>query len=118
MSNALARVTEHEALKMLLHKAVLIDELEATLPPWLERRFAGAYPRYVHVLRIDPDRLDRVDLRALWAKADGEGASAAAAAASDAKLEAIQAQLARLEGGVSALGAALQAALAAREGCA
>jgi len=68
MSNALNRVTEHEALKLLLHKAQVIDELEATLPRWLENRYeAEWYPRHIHVLRIDPDRIDKVDLNALWA---------------------------------------------------
>ncbi len=68
MSNALNRVTEHEALKLLLHKAQVIDELESTLPRWLEDRFeAEWYPKHIHVLRIDPDRVDRVDLDALWA---------------------------------------------------
>jgi hypothetical protein len=43
MGNALARVTEHEALKLLLHKAQIIDELEATLPRWLEERFAAEW---------------------------------------------------------------------------
>jgi Ion transport protein len=68
MSNALNKVTEHEALKLLLHKAQIIDELEATLPRWLEDKYeAEWYPRHIHVLRIDPDRIDRVDLDALWA---------------------------------------------------
>jgi hypothetical protein len=68
MSNALNRVTEHEALKLLLHKAQVIDELESTLPRWLEDRYQKEwYPRHIHVLRIDPDRIKRVDLDALWA---------------------------------------------------
>ncbi|KAL4524322.1 hypothetical protein Ndes2526B_g00336 [Nannochloris sp. 'desiccata'] len=74
MSNALNRVTQHEALKLLLHKAQVIDELEATLPRWLEDRYeAEWYPRHIHVLRIDPDRIDRVDLDALWAPQQNTG---------------------------------------------
>ena len=74
MSNALNRVTEHEALKLLLYKAEIIDELEATLPRWLENRFRNQwYPRHIHVLRIDPSKLERVDLGALWAPKSGTG---------------------------------------------
>lgn len=31
-------------------------------PPcsWIERLFPGLYPRYLHVLRVDPDRMDAV----------------------------------------------------------
>lgn len=48
---------EHSALKMLLHKALIIDEMEAAMPRWLEERFRGAwYPDHIHILRVDPDR--------------------------------------------------------------
>lgn len=33
------------------------------LPPpcsWIERLFPGLYPRYLHVLRVDPDKMDAV----------------------------------------------------------
>lgn len=74
MSNALNRVTEHEGLKLLQHKVEIIDELETTFPSWLEQRFAAHwYPSFVHVLRIDPERLEHVDLDALWVKGTGEG---------------------------------------------
>ena len=68
MSNALNRVTEHEALKLLLHKATLIDELESTCPKYIEDVFEkwGWYPRHVHVLKIDQNSIERVNLQALW----------------------------------------------------
>jgi len=122
MSTALNRVTEHEGLKLLLSKAQVIDELEATLPRWLEDRFEGQwYPKFIHVLRIDPDRVDKVDLDALWASgAQKEGGLDISVVkegnkALEARLEAIQAQLARLEGcmGKSGLAAAENSALIA-----
>ena len=74
MANALNRVTEHEALKMLLHKAQIIDELEATLPRWLEDKYEKVwYPHHIHVLRIDPDRVERVDLSGLWSSSGENG---------------------------------------------
>ncbi len=27
---------------------------------WIERLFPGLYPRYLHVLRVDPDKMDAV----------------------------------------------------------
>ena len=73
MTGALERVNQNEALKWVLHKIVIIDELELTIPPWLEAKFPEWSPCYVHVLRIDPDRVDRVQLGELWQEKDGEG---------------------------------------------
>ncbi|PRW33106.1 transient receptor potential channel [Chlorella sorokiniana] len=71
MTNTLDKVTENEGLRMLLSKAQAIDELESTIPSWIERLFPGLYPAYLHVLRVDPDKLDTLDtvkLDRLWAK--------------------------------------------------
>lgn len=68
MTTTLDKITENEGLRMLLSKAQAIDELEATIPSWVERLFPGLYPHYLHVLRVDPDRLDSVGLDNLWAK--------------------------------------------------
>ena len=46
------KATEHEDLKLLLSKAQVIDELESTLPKWVERLMPDAFPAYVHVLRV------------------------------------------------------------------
>jgi hypothetical protein len=55
-----AQVTKDEGLRMLLSKAQAIDELEATIPPFVERFFPNLYPPFLHVLRTDPDKLDSV----------------------------------------------------------
>jgi hypothetical protein len=53
---------------MLLSKAQAIDELESTIPAFVERAFPGLYPPYLHVLRVDPDKMDAV--RWAWMGAD------------------------------------------------
>ncbi|PRW33312.1 transient receptor potential channel [Chlorella sorokiniana] len=60
--NSLEKVTEHHSMKLLLNQARVIDELESTMPRWLERRHPDWFPAYVHMLRINPDRLDRDEL--------------------------------------------------------
>ena len=45
---------------MLCSKAQAIDELESTIPAWVEACFPGLFPPYLHVLRADPDKLDAV----------------------------------------------------------
>ena len=56
----LLQVTQNEGLRMLCSKAQAIDELESTIPAWVEAWFPGLYPPYLHVLRVDPDKLDAV----------------------------------------------------------
>ncbi len=46
------QATKNEDLKLLLSKAEIIDELEATIPKFVERRLPRFYPAYVHVLRV------------------------------------------------------------------
>jgi hypothetical protein len=113
LTASLEKVTEHGALKLTLAKATVIDELEATMPPWLERHLGrradgseGWHPRYVHVLRIDRGKLDKLDLSALWSSEKGGGKGAAAAGGGEGAGEEVKAELA-------ALGARLDAALAA-----
>ncbi|PRW39343.1 transient receptor potential channel [Chlorella sorokiniana] len=96
MSNALDKTNQDLATKSVLHKAEIIDELEATIPRFIEDRFKGWgwYPEWIHILRIDPDRLDKPsdDLASMWSSPSDEGSSAV-----EAKLQAMQAQLDRLE---------------------
>ncbi|GAB4819760.1 hypothetical protein N2152v2_006806 [Parachlorella kessleri] len=66
--NSLEKATEHQDVKMLLSKARIIDELEATMPAWLEKRNPHWYPAYVHLLRINPNKLDQVEVDALWSQ--------------------------------------------------
>jgi hypothetical protein len=78
---------------MILHKATIIDELEVTMPRcaagvytstpkpasnlrpphwrrWLESRFKGSwYPGWIHVLRVDLDRVDKPNLGTMWVDA-------------------------------------------------
>lgn len=48
----LLQATAHEDLKRLLGKAQAIDELESTIPSFIERLMPRNYPAYVHVLRV------------------------------------------------------------------
>jgi hypothetical protein len=41
-----------EDLKRLVSKAMAIDELESTIPSWVEKLMPHNYPAYVHVLRV------------------------------------------------------------------
>ncbi|PSC73953.1 WD-40 repeat [Micractinium conductrix] len=110
MTNTLDKVTENEGLRMQLSKTQAIDELEATIPPWVERLFPGLYPRFLHVLRVDPTRLDAVKPDRQWAgSASGvlgeEGGEEGAAAAEPAGPN--KEGLAGLEGKVDQLSAEL-----------
>ncbi|KAI3431610.1 hypothetical protein D9Q98_004659 [Chlorella vulgaris] len=101
MSNALEKTNEHSGTKMTLHKASIIDELESAMPSWLENRFDGIwYPDFIHILRIDPDRVDKPNLEEMWKpneeeqdKDDGSAESVDVAG----QLAEVQAQLARME---------------------
>jgi hypothetical protein len=46
---SLCRVTRNEGLRMLLSKAQVIDELESTIPPWIERFVPQVGPTLVLV---------------------------------------------------------------------
>jgi hypothetical protein len=46
------QATAHEDLKRLLSKAQAIDELESTIPSFVEKTMHKNYPAYVHVLRV------------------------------------------------------------------
>jgi hypothetical protein len=48
----LLQATAHEDLKRLLGKAQAIDELESTIPAFIERLMPRNYPAFVHVLRV------------------------------------------------------------------
>ncbi|KAH7624970.1 hypothetical protein Ndes2526B_g00345 [Nannochloris sp. 'desiccata'] len=67
MTNSLDRVTSNEGLRLLLSKAQAIDELEAVLPPWIEKKFPQLFPPFLFVLRVDPQKLDSVQQDSIWA---------------------------------------------------
>lgn len=52
MAQSMYKATAHEDLKRLLSRAQAIDELESTIPAWIERLMPANYPAYVHVLRV------------------------------------------------------------------
>jgi hypothetical protein len=60
MTNSLEKVTSREGERALLSRAQAIDEIEATLPGWAERALLGegAFPPFLHVLRVDPEEVD------------------------------------------------------------
>lgn len=66
--NSLDRVLEHEGAKQLCNQARVIDEIESLLPTWYERWHPDWHPAYVHVLRINPDKLDSIELDKLWSR--------------------------------------------------
>ncbi|WPT12589.1 Transient receptor potential cation channel subfamily V member 3 [Picochlorum sp. SENEW3] len=76
MTNSLDSVTAHENLRSLLNRAIVIDELERTIPMWVYRRL-DCNPTYLHVLRVDPDKLDTATRDALWPMRIGEELSSA-----------------------------------------
>jgi Ion transport protein len=67
MTNSLDRVTSNEGVRLLLSKAQAIDEIEAVLPPWIERKFPELFPPFLFVLRVDPQKLDSVQQDSIWA---------------------------------------------------
>jgi uncharacterized membrane protein YgcG len=71
MTDTLEKVNRHEGLKLQLHKVQIIDELELTIPKWLQDRFPEWFPKYVHVLRVDQERKDKVDLGQIWRAGNG-----------------------------------------------
>lgn len=66
--NSLHRTLEHEGAKQLCNQARVIDEIESLLPSFFERRHAEWHPLYVHVLRINPNKLDSIELDKLWSR--------------------------------------------------
>jgi hypothetical protein len=56
------QVSTSEENKYLLHQAQIIDELEATVPSWLERRCPHWYPAYVMALVLQPTDKESVTL--------------------------------------------------------
>jgi hypothetical protein len=62
MTNCLDKVTSKQDIKSLLSKAQIIDELESAIP----YRVFDAFPKYVHVLRVDPDKIDSATFNAIW----------------------------------------------------
>jgi len=55
MCASFSRATEHEDQRVLLSLATVVDEIEATLPPSVERALIGAFaarPPFIQVLRI------------------------------------------------------------------
>jgi hypothetical protein len=51
-------------LRFLLSKAVIIDELETTLPRWIKSK--KWHPPFVHILKYHPDSSYDVNLNAVW----------------------------------------------------
>jgi hypothetical protein len=63
MCSSFNRSTEHEDQKVLLSLASIIDEIEAVMPPAVERWLIGSFaarPPFIHVLRISASTDDVV----------------------------------------------------------
>ncbi|KAK2080181.1 hypothetical protein QBZ16_000034 [Prototheca wickerhamii] len=65
--NSLERIMEHATARQLASKARLIDEVETTMQAfdmagtYLKCKRQWFYPKFVHVLRINPEKLDPVE---------------------------------------------------------
>lgn len=68
MTASLETMSSRSDLRSLLSKAIVIDELEMTMPDWVYSRmgFLSRANEYIHVLRIDPDSLDDTVKDSLW----------------------------------------------------
>lgn len=74
MTNAMAKVSKHENLRLQLSRTEIIAELDAVIPDWIKSRFRPQWrPRYIYVLRVDPRSIDRVEQEYLWAPLHGGG---------------------------------------------
>ncbi|KAL4430657.1 hypothetical protein ABPG75_005913 [Micractinium tetrahymenae] len=76
MTNTLQKVTRDAEARQQLSKALIIDELESTVPRLLHWLWPGMHPRFIHALRIDPTRLDAVRLDRLWKSLSDDDADA------------------------------------------
>ena len=70
MTTSLEKVTSNQDMRSFSSKAQVIDEIEWSLPPFILARHPQYFPRYVHVLRVDPDKIDRVKFQSLWLGGD------------------------------------------------
>ncbi|GAB4820880.1 hypothetical protein N2152v2_007926 [Parachlorella kessleri] len=85
--SSLDKVMDNQEMKLLLNKARVIDELEGSMPRWLLRRNPHWYPSFIHLLRINPEKLDKVEVDCLWSLL-GEDSPAAAQAKAQKQREA------------------------------
>ena len=60
ITTSLDRLREDEMERQLLSKAQAIDELDAVLPQWVERRYPHLFPPFIHVLKVDKAKMDGV----------------------------------------------------------
>jgi len=73
MSDAAAKVNEHEKSQFQLSRACIIDELETTLPEFFRMRNAKLwYPRYIHFIKVNHD-YESVKMLDLGMSADDTG---------------------------------------------
>lgn len=110
MAQSMYKATAHEDLKRLLSRAQAIDELESTIPAWIEHLMPANYPAYVHVLRIDPQSMDKGkggdDDDAMWhqrSPVGGQEGGSTNGAASDVAVQAMMKELGDLKQQVAQL---------------
>ncbi|KAL3131635.1 hypothetical protein ABBQ38_007932 [Trebouxia sp. C0009 RCD-2024] len=72
MTDSWSKVKENEGLRFLCSKAEVIDEIESTVPQWVKDRNPSWYPAYVHVLKVNPESADEVEMDAMWSRLGGE----------------------------------------------
>jgi hypothetical protein len=67
MTTSLENLSSKQHARSLLSKAMVIDEIEMTIPDWIYNRVCSERGKeYVHVLRVDPDNLDKATKESLW----------------------------------------------------
>lgn len=68
MADSWKTVKDNEGLRFLTSKAGVIDELEYTMPQWLRKRNPDWYPPYIHILRVNPESADEVEMDSMWTR--------------------------------------------------
>ncbi|GBF92276.1 flagellar associated protein [Raphidocelis subcapitata] len=117
MCASASKAAQHEDLKALLARAQVLDELETTLPAWVERWMLGGkgHPAFVHVLRLDPKSLDSVEGAQLWRRtssaAADRGAGGLGAGGGGAQLEEVLSEVRALKAQVATLNSLLHTAV-------
>ncbi|DBA86726.1 TPA: hypothetical protein ACH3X2_005431 [Trebouxia sp. C0005] len=71
MTDSWSKVKDNEGLRFLCSKAEVIDEIETVVPWWVKSRNPEWYPAYIHVLKVNPESADEVEMDSMWSRIGG-----------------------------------------------
>ncbi|DBA98675.1 hypothetical protein WJX77_002585 [Trebouxia sp. C0004] len=71
MTDSWSKVKDNEGLRFLCSKAEVIDEIETVVPQWVKNRNPEWYPAYIHVLKVNPESADEVEMDSMWSRIGG-----------------------------------------------